>query len=87
MVENRRIGCFSIPREFINKHEQAVRDCLCGLIVVEAEMHFDSDAIHYTAIGWPFPKTRSGDALMVVMPQWHHDTDTEEVHFAGWLNA
>ena len=82
-MKARRIGMFSIPRSCIDEAPGAVRDCLAGLIVVKAELSFHDDALHYTAIGWPFPLMQSGNVLMHMYPRFHREEDGS-VRFDGW---
>lgn len=50
----RNIGTFSIPRRMIDGDKEILLELFAGMIVVRAELRFDTDAIEYTAISDKF---------------------------------
>ena len=55
MNKERHIGRFSVDRSLIERYPEEVEAMFEGLIVVRAEMMFDSNCIDYVALGDIFP--------------------------------
>jgi len=49
-----KIGCFRISRDLLDNHLEIVQEIMAQVIVVRAELHYDTNCIHYTALGGCF---------------------------------
>jgi len=60
MMKNRRLGKFRISIKFIDDYPNTVKDIMGHCIIVSAEMRWESDSIHYTAISDWFDEVDNG---------------------------
>lgn len=63
ILEDRRLGRFVIPLEFINGDPNAVRIALAGVIVVQSDVRIASDDIEYFGICDEFSQVESGSII------------------------
>lgn len=70
----KRRGMFTIARFVIEQESEAVIEAFKGLLVVEATMHYMSDAIEYHAFSEKFDAIDDGE----VTPEYNIAVDSNE---------
>lgn len=65
MFKDRRIGKFMVALDLIADEPETVVAMMAGLIVVRAELRYEDNAIHYTAIGPQFVESLPGDLIPI----------------------
>ena len=66
---SRRLGKFSIDRDYIDTHPDTVQQILSTVIVVRAEMMWDMDRIEYIGISHSFEALSCGGKTPWYLPK------------------
>jgi hypothetical protein len=78
MITDKRLGKFSIGRDFIHNNPGIVEDIMGKCIIVGARMKWETDAIHYVAISDLFEEMLDGQE-----PKIYHIEFVNEYDEAG----
>jgi len=90
-LRDRRIGKFRISIDVIEKNPTLVKRIMGECIIIEAELKYIDDSIHYAAISDHFNKTELGEMVMeydiiVIENKFMFTTYNDENWFQEYLN-
>lgn len=83
IINDRRIGRFTIPLEFINRDPDAVRVAMSSVIPLEARVRVWADDVEYTALSPHFAELPVGHAVPTYSAQLRK-RDDDSVELTGW---
>lgn len=82
-INDRRIGRFVIPLDYVNGDAAIVREALHGVIVIEARASIVSDDIEYVGICDAFELVKAGDHLQTYRAVMQKESDGT-IKFLRW---